>query len=170
MRSLEMKFCRHCNTEKSVAEFYARSGFQCKECKKLATRNRYLADPAKKRAVNEKWKVANKERNRATMRVHDLKRYADDPAKTHERNRRRQCEKVNATPKWVNSEFEKFFLKEIYALATLRSKLTGVNHHVDHNVPLTSTRVQGFHCSSNLQILEAHQNYAKGNRQWPDMW
>lgn len=82
----------------------------------------------------------------------------------------RRASKLQATPKWVdNCEFEQLYIEEVFNLAKLRSDATGVEHHVDHIVPLNSPTVCGLHCSANLQILTAKENLAKGNRWWPNM-
>lgn len=77
--------------------------------------------------------------------------------------------RLMATPKWAEDEFEKFVIEEMYSLSRLRTKLTGVKHHVDHIAPLVSKLVCGLHCVANLRIVEAHINSKKGNVYWPDM-
>lgn len=83
---------------------------------------------------------------------------------------KRRTTKLNAIPKWVDKEWEEFAIKELYALAVLREKLTGIVWHVDHIVPLQSDKVCGLHCVANLQLLTKSANISKGNRTWPDMW
>ena len=78
---------------------------------------------------------------------------------------RRRASKLQATPAWAND----FFIQEIYALAQLRTKLTGVKHHVDHIVPLQSKLVCGLHVEYNLAVIPARDNLHKSNRSWPDM-
>ena len=66
----------------------------------------------------------------------------------------------NAMPKWADPDAIKMF----YRIARfLRDKL-GEDYHVDHIVPLHGDNVCGFHCESNLQILSAEENLAKGNK------
>jgi hypothetical protein len=49
------------------------------------------------------------------------------------------------------------------------SSQTGVQHHVDHVVPLVSDLVCGLHVAANFEIIPAAQNIRKRNRFWPDM-
>lgn len=81
----------------------------------------------------------------------------------------RRASKVQAIPKWVDPEFEQFAISEAYMLSSLRSKVTGVLHHVDHVIPLISKRVCGLHCSANLAVIPASVNQSKNNRYWPGM-
>ena len=98
------------------------------------------------------------------------KRYRDaNPHLGRAKTAKRRAIKLLATPKWADTEFEQFYLAEIYHLAQLRSEM-GSEHHVDHTVPLQSKFVCGLHCASNLQVLPGSENISKGNRYWPDMW
>jgi hypothetical protein len=73
--------------------------------------------------------------------------------------KRMQLQK-KATPKWAN----KFFIKEIYDLAKLRSKIFNKQFEVDHVIPINSKKVCGLHVENNLQILEKAQNRIKSNK------
>lgn len=68
-------------------------------------------------------------------------------------------------PAWANA----FMLEEAYILARLRSMVTGYEWDVDHIVPLRSKLVCGLHAETNIQVIPAASNRAKGNRHWPDM-
>lgn len=88
-----------------------------------------------------------------------------NPEKVNAETAKRYATKLRAIPSWAN-------LKDIegfYALAKLRTKLTGIEWHVDHVVPLNSDIVCGLHCEANLQVIPAGPNISKGNAWWPDM-
>ena len=73
--------------------------------------------------------------------------------------------KIRANTKWAN----KFFIKEAYHLAELRTRSFGFQWHVDHIVPLKSNIVCGLHCEQNIQVIPGKLNCSKGNRMWSDM-
>lgn len=77
----------------------------------------------------------------------------------------RRASKQQATPAWANE----FFVGEAYALAKLRTQVTGIKWEVDHIVPLNHPLVQGLHVENNLQVIPAVANRSKSNRYWPDM-
>jgi len=72
---------------------------------------------------------------------------------------------LRATPSWSDVVAILAFYEE----AQIVSKATGIVHHVDHIVPLTSKYVSGLHCEANLCILPGAENISKSNRKWPDM-
>ena len=78
---------------------------------------------------------------------------------------KRNAIKRKALPKWA----KEFFVKEIYDLAVLRTKITGIKWHVDHIVPLQSELVCGLHCEQNLRVIPAYLNASKKNYYWPEM-
>lgn len=93
---------------------------------------------------NKKWKLKNKDYVHASL----IKRYVS---------------KINRSPKWL-SKNDLWMMKEIYALAILRSQLTGIKWHVDHKIPLQGKLVSGLHVPTNLQVIPAIENTKKGNK------
>ena len=73
---------------------------------------------------------------------------------------RRRAAKMQRTPPWADREK----IKAVYLEARALTKLTGVEHHVDHVIPLQGKLVSGLHVHQNLQVLVASQNCRKGNR------
>lgn len=69
-----------------------------------------------------------------------------------------------ATPAWADIDA----IAAVYIQAHEVSVATGVEHDVDHIVPLVSKEVCGLHVASNLRVIEAIENARKGNRSWPD--
>ena len=59
------------------------------------------------------------------------------------------------------TEDEKLKVKEIYKECIRISNDTGIEHHVDHIIPITKG---GLHHPDNLQILTAKENLSKGNK------
>ena len=51
-----------------------------------------------------------------------------------------------------------------YKLSDLAKKLTGVDHDVDHIIPMKGETVSGFHVSGNLRVIPSIDNARKGNR------
>lgn len=88
-----------------------------------------------------------------------------NPEKVNAETAKRHAAKLRAIPSWASLKD----IADIYALAKLRSKLTGIEWHVDHTVPLNSDIVCGLHCEANLQVIPAGPNISKGNAWWPDM-
>lgn len=63
-----------------------------------------------------------------------------------------------------NQELTSFVTIEAYNLAKLRNKVTGIEWHIDHVVPLCGTNVCGFHVWNNLAVIPAQINLSKGNK------
>ena len=141
-----MKKCSTCEETKPYTEFFKqprnKDGYfgQCKFC------------------VNEKRKE-RKDSINAKQRKYYRKNKQYYITKAYLRNK----QVARAKPAWLTEEHE-FMLEEIYELRDLRSKLTGVVHHVDHIVPLRGQNCCGLHVPWNLQVIPAQENLSKSNR------
>ena len=77
-------------------------------------------------------------------------------------NHRHAC-KLRATPKWANLDK----ILEFYQDASKLTKSTGIEHQVDHIIPLRGKLVCGLHVENNLQVLTATDNMHKQARYTP---
>jgi hypothetical protein len=73
---------------------------------------------------------------------------------------------VRRVPLWV----DRADLRAIYLNSKSLTKATGVQHSVDHIVPLHHPLVCGLHCPANLCVIPLVENVHKSNNHWPDMW
>jgi hypothetical protein len=122
---------------------------------------RYAADPEKLRAMARADYEANKEIRKAAH----SKWKRENPHLNREHVRARKAKVMHATPAWASREK----ILEVYKDAVQLTKETGVDHHVDHIVPLKHDLVCGLHVEFNLRPLPAFDNLSKKNRWWPDM-
>jgi 5-methylcytosine-specific restriction endonuclease McrA len=72
-----------------------------------------------------------------------------------------------------SDELTLFVTKEAHTLRILRNKITGIEWHVDHVVPLKGKLVSGLHIWSNLAVIPKVDNLRKGNKnsiheKWPE--
>jgi hypothetical protein len=65
-----------------------------------------------------------------------------------------------ATPFWVDTDR----IKEIYDKCYKTTLETGIQHEVDHIIPLKNPLVCGLHVPENLQIITASENSRKKNK------
>jgi 5-methylcytosine-specific restriction endonuclease McrA len=119
----------------------------------------YYANRDKVKANSKAWKEANPERFKEHMKNRSL-----DKAQDSERSRRRQACKQQRTPKWLTKED---FI-QIYQRCDEVTKMTGIQHQVDHIVPLRGKTVSGLHVPWNLEVIPAIDNQKKGNRLPPE--
>ena len=171
------KRCTHCLATKPLGEFYrcdhTRDKRQswCKACTKEEANLRKRAHPGKARAAIAAWRANNREKDLANKRrwhhenaakhnAMNMKWAREHPERMKSNNARRRAKSLRATPSWAN----KFFIDEIYRLAALRTKVTGIEWEVDHIIPLRNPLVCGLHWEGNMQVIPASQNNLKGNR------
>jgi hypothetical protein len=68
-----------------------------------------------------------------------------------------------ATPKWL-SPIQKEAIKAIYERARLLTKVTGIEYHVDHIVPLMAKEACGLHVPWNLEVIKKEYNLKNNNK------
>lgn len=168
-----MKTCNKCNIEKLDTEFY-KGRNDCKICNNAINRaykkanrekinqylkNKYITNEefkSKRLDINKKYRNNNKE----TLREKDKQYYKSHKAQHAAKNGKRRAAKLERTPKYANLEI----IKNFYKLAELLTKETGIEHHVDHIIPLQGETVSGFHVETNLQVIPAFDNLVKGTQ------
>jgi hypothetical protein len=79
---------------------------------------------------------------------------------------RRRAAKKQRTPDWLTKD-QMGDMDFMYELSTILTRTTGVQHHVDHIVPLRNKYVSGLHVPWNLQVLPAIDNLKKTNHFTP---
>lgn len=98
------------------------------------------------------------------LRKHSLAHYYRHHEKVVRRQRKqgskRRAQKLNASPAWADHRK----IGTVYDKARDISLETGVQHHVDHIVPLLHPKVCGLHVHFNLAILEGGENSRKSNK------
>ena len=73
---------------------------------------------------------------------------------------RRRVQMRLATPRWANIDA----IMEIYIQRSEMTRETGIEHHVDHVIPIQHPRVCGLHCEANLRVITASANCSKSNK------
>jgi len=187
------KVCSTCRESKSTSEFHkdrsAKDGFthKCKSCMKNYQRSIKLINQSKdysKDDFNLKCTVCSETKHCSefSKKVYSTNGYRPycktcnnarcsswrktNPHKANRLKAERRARKLRQTPSWADKEA----VEAVYLEAQLKSKETGIAHHVDHMVPLKGETVSGLHVQGNLQVLTYKENSSKGNRHWPDDW
>jgi hypothetical protein len=110
------------------------------------------------RAIANDWKVPPLTRQQMRARTMELSEKRAALVRFHAAKRR--CAKLQRTPPWADMKA----IREFYVLARALSVETGIEHHVDHDIPLQGTQVSGLHVPANLQILTGVENSRKRNK------
>lgn len=178
-----MKTCINCNETFNDREFYKNRGGRLNTCKHCCSkRNRAYKEKHKNRLYLEtqQWKKDNAAHVKAYMdryrfdnkdHILEVQKAWIENNKEHHRaiknacNAQRRFSKKCATVEWANKKA----IKSFYNTAQRLSLLTGIEHHVDHIIPLVNDLVCGLHCEDNLQVLPWYENIAKGNKLGEDI-
>jgi hypothetical protein len=175
MFDISTKYCSNSNCDQlnpqKITQFYkdkrTKDGLyaHCKKCHAIFTHSWSKSDNGKTSLPirYEKWLKSPK--GKITRSKVD-KKWRESPhgrAKRASLNAKREATKLHATPKWLTGE-QCREIEAIYILAREKSIEIGIEHHVDHIVPLQGKNVRGLHVPWNLQILTESENCAKKNK------
>ena len=122
-------------------------------------RERYIANREKKIAAVRAYRQAHKESGRAYTQAYQQA----NPGKMSAKTAKRRSARLQRTPNWLTPEDYRA-IRTLYETAAALTKSTGIEHHVDHIIPLQGRTVSGFHCPTNLQILTQSENCSKNNK------
>jgi len=154
--------------------------------KQRARQKRYVEKHKEKCATaTKKWNSENKEKmldasKRFYEKIKDNPEFKSEnsrkvrewarnnPEKVLEQSARKRATKLKRVPKWLTKD-DKWIMQEIYRLAQDRTKLTGIEWHVDHIIPLRGKYVSGLHVPSNLRVIEKAHNLTKSNKFYEEL-
>ena len=83
-----------------------------------------------------------------------------NPAAKLARTRKRQAKQLQRTPVW---DPDAHLIIAKYQLAAMLTKASGIEHHVDHIIPLQGKKVSGLHTFANLRVIPGSDNVKKSN-------
>lgn len=121
-------------------------------------RKAYYRNKEENLEKSRQWRVTNREFYLESQKLyrkrnkHRINKYSQD----------RKSRKLQAIPGWLTEE-QNLEILNIYKTARKMSEETGVQHHVDHIIPLVNKFVCGLHIPENLQIITAEENLQKSN-------
>jgi len=150
-KKTNLKLCSRCLVTKGLSEFWCSPSSQ----KHVAACNACRAERATK---------AYKQ-NREKLLTY-AKKYREDPSnipRIRAHQKQYKICKRRGTPSWLNQR-QKNQIVSFYNLAQYYTKTTGIEHQVDHIVPLQGVDVCGLHVPWNLQVLSKPVNIMKSNR------
>lgn len=164
--------CRACTTASSrktalkKPELYAAIAKQSLAARRSSPERRAKEDARVRKWVQENkakrqaWREANQERLAQSFREWRLA----NPDKMAAKKAARRAALKQAFPKWARG----LDFTSIYRLCAAVTELTGIEHQVDHIIPLRGKTVRGLHVPWNLQVLPKTANQSKKNKLLPE--
>lgn len=169
-----------------IAHRYVING-ACLECVPIRNRAGYERHLDKRKAEQRAYHYANREacierardwyeRNRDVANANKRAWYAAQPREDQLAQRRahyvansakykqlaleRYVKKMRAMPAWADRDAIESFYEEARRLTAE----TGIQHAVDHIVPLQGKTVSGLHVENNLRVITQTENLRKSNK------
>jgi hypothetical protein len=116
-----------------------------------------LANPEKKHEIHRKNRQKDLENHNARNREWNKN---NKPIKAALQAKRKSAI-LQRTPAW---DPDAHLIIAKYQLANMLSKASGIEHHVDHTIPLQGRKVSGLHVFSNLRVIPGSDNVKKSNK------
>lgn len=86
----------------------------------------------------------------------------NNPDRANQTTVRRRMRLKQRIPAWLSLE-DIAAIQACYEKARKLTEATGVEHQVDHVIPIMGLKVSGLHVPGNLQVLTATENRSKSN-------
>ena len=168
------KICSTCSLDKQLEDYQVRDNGklrnECKSCRSqyqkeyyLKNKQRILDKAAKAREANPDYNREYYQRTKDKQCEQQAQRYLANREDYIERAINRKAVKLNAMPDWLSEE-DRASIREVYDTCRKLTEATGVEHHVDHIVPLQGDNVCGLHVHWNLRAIPAKENLSKSNK------
>lgn len=133
------------------------------QCIPLGSKTQWaIYSEAKKSEIAAKQKLY-RQRNRDALKAAWKDWYDTNRVSQIEKAAMRRKKVIDATPPWLTHE-DRAAITEIYFQAVAISMETGIEHHVDHIVPIAGRNVCGLHVPWNLRVIPAADNLSKSNK------
>jgi hypothetical protein len=116
-----------------------------------------LANPEKKHAIHRKNRQKDLEAHNARNREWNKN---NKPIKAALQAKRKTAQ-LQRTPAW---DPDTHLIIAKYQLAAMLTKASGIEHHVDHIIPLQGRKVSGLHVFYNLKVIPGSDNVKKSNK------
>ena len=116
-----------------------------------------LANPEKKHEIHRKNRQKDLKNHNARNRVW----FANNKDKRAAYQAKRKATILQRTPAW---DPDAHLIVAKYQLAAMLTKASGIEHHVDHIIPLQGRKVSGLHVFSNLRVIPGSDNVKKSNK------
>lgn len=160
-----MKTCTKCQTNKPLNGFYKRlrspNGVEamCKVCRLEHNRKWVEVNKDRHSELTSSWY----ERNKDQHLVNSKQWYASNRHRKLATTTAREQRCKQATPVWVDKEA----VLAMYEEAQRKTLETGIQHDVDHIIPLQGKLVSGLHVQHNLQVITSAENKRKAAKYTP---
>ena len=140
------------NAKRLRKEWYERN----KQLTKDRARAWALSNPEKAADSKTKWRQDNLKIHNAINREW----FANNKDKRASYQAKRKATILQRTPAW---DPDAHLIIAKYQLAAMLSQASGIEHHVDHIIPLQGKKVSGLHTFANLRVIPGSDNVKKSN-------
>lgn len=151
MRLTSCNHCIECAKAHSAKWVESNRGKAAARCKRWRERH-----PEQVSAAKLEWREGNRDRHRALA----LAWRNENLGRARANTRKYQATLSMAMPPWADADA----IVAIYDEAVRLERETGIDHHVDHIIPLNGKTVSGLHVAWNLEPKPRAVNRAKGGK------